>query len=236
MPPNQNNANPGTTPNTSPDPAAPSNAPIGVPLHANRPDKNGYYRLGRTTLYYLLLKYSLPAIGLILIELILLGTAGGGNTLPPISEWASSSAVFAQAIQIAVILVPPLIFGAAAFAFVIAYFWYISFRYKLEDNDLAFEKGLISRQEISIPFRQIQNADIEQSVIYRIFNLADLVILTAGHEDPERATENETEIVMPALNLEEARRLQEYLLDRANVQKIVAVSASTEPTVPPPLE
>jgi uncharacterized membrane protein YdbT with pleckstrin-like domain len=204
------------------------------PKHA--PDKNGYYRLGHTTLYYLLFKYGFPAIILFFLELILLGAATGGNTLPPFSEWVSTYSAFAQVVHAAASIVPPLIFAAIAFAMVMGYGYYWSFRYKLDDNDLAFEKGIVGRQEISIPFRQIQNVDIEQSFIYRIFNLADLVILTAGHEDPEHITKDESEIIMPALNDQEARRLQHYLLDRANVQRAVNVSPSAEPAVPPPLE
>jgi uncharacterized membrane protein YdbT with pleckstrin-like domain len=42
--------------------------------------------------------------------------------------------------------VPPLIFAAIAFALVMGYGYYWSFRYKLDDNDLAFEKGLIGRE------------------------------------------------------------------------------------------
>src|ERR1035437_5602971 len=200
------------------------------------PDKNGYYRLGHTTLYYLLFKYGFPSIILFFLELILLGAAAGGNNLPPFSEWVSSYVTFAQVIRAAAGIVPVLILLSVAFVMVMAYGYYWSFRYKLDDNDLAFEKGLIGRQEISIPFRQIQNVDIEQSFIYRIFNLADLVILTAGHEDPDHIMKDESEIIMPAINDKEARQLQHYLLDRANVQKAVNVSPSSEPAVPLPLE
>ena len=229
MPPIENNASAQPTPIEA--------APIieHQLKHLRQADKRGYYRLGRTTFYFMLLKYISPAIFLCLIELLLLGAAAGRNVLPPFSEWFLIYPAFANAIRIAAFIVPPLIFAAGAFAIVIAYAWYYSFRYKIGDNDISFEKGLISRQEISVPFHQIQNADIEQSILYRIFNLADLVILTAGREDPERATQNESEIVMPALNADEARRLHEYLLDRANVQKIVSVDPLIEPTTPGPL-
>ena len=183
----------------------------------------------------MLVKYSFPAIILFLIELLLIGASSGKNNLPPFSELVSVNPASAHYVAMAAMILPILILAVEAFALVMTYVWYYSFRYKIGDNDISFEKGLIGRQEISIPFRQIQNADVEQSILYRIFNLADLVILTAGHEDPERATENESEIVMPALNADEARRLHEYLLDRANVQKIVSVIASTEPGIPEPL-
>ncbi|MDR3558526.1 MAG: PH domain-containing protein [Candidatus Pacebacteria bacterium] len=228
MPPNQNNASPTQQPT--------SQTPIQSMNRAPAPDEHGYYRLGHTTLYYMLFKYGFPAILLFLIELVLLGAATGGNALPPFSEWVSQSMTFAEAVRTSAMILPPLILFIIAFAVVMAYAWYYSFKYKIGDNDISFEKGLIARQEISVPFHQIQNVDIEQSVLYRIFDLADLVILTAGHEDPERATENESEIVMPALNAGEARRLHEYLLDKSNVQKVVEVSATTEPAMPAPLD
>jgi membrane protein YdbS with pleckstrin-like domain len=200
-------------------------------------DKDGYYHLGHTTLYYLLFKYGFPAVILFLLELILLGIAAGGNTLPPFSEWVSANTASAQIVHItAAGILPLLILLAIAFALVMAYGWYFSFRYKLGDNDLSFEKGLLGRQEISIPFHQIQNVDVEQSIFYRIFGLADLIILTAGHEDPVHATIDESEIIMPALSAHEARRLQQYLLDRANVQRIVSINPSVEPPVPAPLQ
>ena len=208
---------------------------VNKPRPPRTPDKKGYYRLGHTTFYFILLKYSFPAIVLFLIEVALVGAVAGKNSLPPFSELILSNPVLSMSVSIAALVLPSLILLALFVGFVATLVWYYSFRYKLGDNDLSFEKGLISRQEISIPFRQIQNADIEQSILFRIFNLADLVILTAGREDPDRATENESEIVMPALDADEARHLHEYLLDRANVQKIVTIDPSSEPAAPGPL-
>jgi uncharacterized membrane protein YdbT with pleckstrin-like domain len=201
---------------------------------SKKPDKDGYYRLGHTTLYYLLFKYGFPSVILFLVELIFLGAAAGGNVLPPFSEWVSANTTVAAIVRIVAGILPIAILIAIVVALVLAYGWYYSFRYKIEDNDISFENGLIDIQEISVPFRQIQNVDIEQSVLYRIFSLANLVILTAGHEDPMHGKKNESEILMQALNVQEARRLQQYLLDRANVQKVVTVSPSIEPVEPPP--
>jgi membrane protein YdbS with pleckstrin-like domain len=198
-------------------------------------DKDGYYRLGKTTLYFLFLKYGFPAILLFILELILLGAAAGGNALPPFSQWVSQSAGFAEGVRYAAEIVPVLILIAIIFAAAMALTFYYSFRYKIENNDLSFERGILGIQEISLPFRQIQNADLEQTILYRIFNLADLIILTAGHEDPTHVTKDESEIIMPALNIDEARRLQHFLLERANIQRVVAENPSIEPPVPPPL-
>lgn len=199
------------------------------------PDKDGYYRLGKTTLYFLIFKYGWTAIVLFIIELILAGAATGGNALPPFSEWVTASATFAEIVKLVAGIIPMVIFFIIIFALFMSYGWYMSFKYKIEDNDLSFEKGVLGKQEISVPFHQIQNVDVEQSILFRVFGLADLAILTAGHEDPEHARKEETEIIMPALNLKEARRLQRYLLDRANVQRVVTKDASVEPPIPQPL-
>jgi uncharacterized membrane protein YdbT with pleckstrin-like domain len=199
-----------------------------------KPDKEGYYRLGRTTLYYLLFKYGITAMALFIVELILLGAKAGGNNLPPFSEWVSADSTASVIVGWAAAVNPILIILAALVAAFMAYGWYWSFRYKIEDNDLSFEKGIVGIQEISVPFHQIQNVDIEQTIIYRFFSLADLVILTGGHEDPEHMKKDESEIIMPAINIQEARRLQQYLLDRANVQRVV-MDPVAEPSTPPPL-
>jgi len=207
-----------------------------APTPGPHKDKEGYYRLGHTTLYFLLIKYGAPAIILAFAELILIGAAAGGNNLPPFSQWVSASPELGTAVRLLAGVVPGLVIIAVLIALAMALGYYYSFRYKLEDNDLSFERGLIGIQEISIPFRQIQNVDVEQSAVYRIFNIADLVILTAGHEDPMHSMDNETEIIMPALNAGAARDLKRYLLDRANVQRAVNVIPNTEPPEPPPLE
>ena len=193
-----------------------------TPEPARVADTNGYYHLGHTTLYYLLLKYCFPAILLFFLELLLLGAETGGNILPPFSEIVTSNTTVAIFVREAINIVPVFAFVAFTIALIMALTSYFSFRYKLEDNFLSILEGIFSRQKISIPFFQIQNVDIEQNIIHHILGLARLIILTTGHQDPKHSKTEENEVTIPALNIGEALRLQKFLLDHSDVQKILA--------------
>jgi uncharacterized membrane protein YdbT with pleckstrin-like domain len=203
---------------------------------ARTPDKDGYYRLGRTTLLYFLFKYGYPAVILFFLELMIVGALMGGKNLPPFSEFISSNGTAGTIALAASGIVPLLMVIAIAFAVIAAYVSYWSFRYKVEYNYLSFVKGIINRQKISVPFRQVQNVDIDQNFIYRIFGLVSLVILTMGNEDPQHMKKEESEIVLPPLNVREGTQLQKFLLDRSNIQRIVAQNPADEATMSPPTE
>jgi len=53
-----------------------------------------------------------------------------------------------------------------------------------------------------------------------MMGVCDLIILTAGHEDKQDAGKNESEIVLPALDITVAHDLRTHLLERANVQEV----------------
>ena len=191
-------------------------------------DKNGYYHLGHTTLYYLILEYGFPAMILFFIEVLLLGAAAGGNILPPFSEMVTSNTTVASAVREAINIVPVFAFIALTIALIMAFGSYFSFRYKIEENYLSFLEGIFNRRKISIPFFQIQNVDIEQNIVHHILGLARLVILTTGHQDPKHSKTEESEISIPALNIGEGLRLQKYLLDHSNIQKILTQDPAKE--------
>jgi len=199
-------------------------------------DKNGYYRLGRTTLYFYFFKYGLLAIALFMLEMLVLGALSGGKNLPPFSEMLSTNSAAITVAQEVASILPLLIFLAAASAIVMGYVSYWSFRYKIEYNYLSFVKGIINLHKISVPFRQIQNVDIDQSLVYRFFGLVSLIVLTVGNEDVDQHTKDErNEIIIPPLNAVEGLHLQQHLLDRSNVQRIVTQDPADESVTSPSL-
>jgi len=199
-------------------------------------DANDYHRLGHTTLFFFFFKFGLPAIALFLLEIMILGALSGGKNLPPFSEMLSANSTAMTVVQIAAGIVPLLIMLAAACAVAMAYISYWAFSYKIEYNYLSIVKGIVNRKKISIPFRQIQNVDIEQTLVNRFFGLVSLVIMTSGNDDPQHTKDKATEIVMPPLNAVEGLHLQQHLLDRSNVQRIVTQDPSDESVVSPPLD
>jgi uncharacterized membrane protein YdbT with pleckstrin-like domain len=104
--------------------------------------------------------------------------------------------------------------------FLISYLIYVNYKFSLGDNALKIKKGIFMKVETSIPYRQIQNIDIERDLSFQAFGLSRLVILTAGHDD-QKPADDETEGILPALDKNLAEWLQKELLERANVQKVV---------------
>ena len=56
----------------------------------------------------------------------------------------------------------------------------------LDTDALKIKRGILSKEEIAIPYRQIQDVDIEQSISDRMWGVARLAILTAGHEETKQ--------------------------------------------------
>lgn len=90
----------------------------------------------------------------------------------------------------------------------------------LTADSLKIKEGVFSKQEIAIPYRQIQSVDITRSLFQQVMGVSRLVIITAGHDDLE-TEHNEARGMMSVIDKELAEALQEELLRRADVQKIV---------------
>jgi uncharacterized membrane protein YdbT with pleckstrin-like domain len=104
--------------------------------------------------------------------------------------------------------------------FLVAWLIYLNYKFALGDDALKIKQGIFNKEETAIPYRQIQNVDIERDLTYQMFGLSRIVILTAGEEE-EKAGEDESEGILPGLDKDLAEWLQAELLKRANVQKVV---------------
>ena len=61
---------------------------------------------------------------------------------------------------------------------------------------------------------------MNQSISDRLWGVARLAILTAGHEEAKEGEEDDSEGVLPAIDRELAESLQTELLKRADVEKV----------------
>ncbi len=174
-----------------------------------------YHGLGRTALYLHILKKGSISICFLVIDIALLALASSGTLNPLVKTNPQLIPVIND-----VILIFFAGFIIALFIGIIAgYFAYTSFKYRITENGFSVERGIASKQETSLPFHQIQNVDVEQSALYRLFGLCDLVILTAGHEDKMDKSKNESEIVLAGIETDTAHQLQTYLIERSNIQE-----------------
>ena len=76
----------------------------------------------------------------------------------------------------AIFLVPSILYS------IIRYF---TLRFVIKNNELVVTQGLISRQVRIVPVSRIQNVDLLQNVLHRLFNVAEVRVETAGGNEPE---------------------------------------------------
>lgn len=83
---------------------------------------------------------------------------------------------------------------------------YAVFRYELGERTLAIRSGVVQRQEREIPLERVQNVDVQQSILQRLFGVAVVRFETAGG--------GQTEGQLRFVGAEEAASLQSELRRR----------------------
>jgi len=96
---------------------------------------------------------------------------------------------------------------------------YISCRFGLDEYGFKLHRGIISRNEISIPFHQIQDVNVYQSVLGRLFGVGKLIILTAGNEE-KLLNGEESEVVFGTIDISIAKSLQKQLVEKSSIQLV----------------
>lgn len=113
--------------------------------------------------------------------------------------------------------------------FLVAWLIYSHYKFALGDNSLKIKRGIFDQEEVAIPYRQIQDVDLDRPLAFRILGVSRIVILTAGHEDSKDSDDGppgrgQSEGILPVLDRDLAEWMQSELLKRTNVQKVVQVS------------
>ncbi|MCY4171520.1 MAG: PH domain-containing protein [Bacteroidetes bacterium] len=141
--------------------------------------------------------------------LALIGEDGELNTIPPnlgavlpvtltvdIILFFSNNNFFPPGLRTGILLVLSL-----SWILVIPRLRYHYWRYELRDKDLCAIRGIYNRVHTIVPLRRIQHLDVEQDLIEENFNIARLVVHTAGTRS--------TDVVVPGLPYDEAVRLRD---------------------------
>lgn len=80
---------------------------------------------------------------------------------------------------------------------------WLRFTYRIEENELRIESGIIVRKKRYIPFERIQSLDLTEGILHRAFGLVKLNVETAGGSGKQEA-----EAVLAAISKEEANKIQ----------------------------
>ncbi len=102
---------------------------------------------------------------------------------------------------------------------------WMRYTYRVEDNELRIEYGLIVRKRSYIPRHRIQVIDISSGILQRMFGLVSLNVQTAGGGTPEAK--------INALTREEAQWIKDTLSKQEDTDAETADEESTGPKEAP---
>jgi len=83
---------------------------------------------------------------------------------------------------------------------------YFTYRYRIEGDGVVIRSGLLQRSLRHIPFARIQNVTVHQTVLHRLFNVAEVRLESAGAAKPEGQ--------MRVLRLQAAHELERQIRGR----------------------
>lgn len=104
---------------------------------------------------------------------------------------------------------------------IVTLFIYNNFLYEIDQDGLRIESGVIHKHQVSVPYEQIQNVNIERSLIDRILGLARVSIETAGSTAASQPTQggifrSKSEAYIPGLHIDQATKIHDLLMDGAD--------------------
>ena len=137
-------------------------------------------------------QFLLPAI---------LGGASVGDGFGAIAQWT-----------LIILAIPSLVVAVAQ---------WMAFRYRLDDDELIIDSGVLSRRRRVVPLARIQNVDLKRSPLERLAGVAELRLETASGG-------SDTEAGLAVLALDEAEALQTRLRQRRDAARSGDAGARTE--------
>ncbi len=172
-----------------------------------------YHTLGRKTLWIFILERIQPAMLLLILSIGLFVVSQLEFPATGSFSGIGHYALLGTGICLILFIV---FFGLAV---LIGWLIYKNYTFALGDDSLKIKRGILSKEEVAIPYRQIQDVDIQRDLSFQMLGLSKIVILTAGHED-KTDTDDDSEGILPAIDKNLADWLQSELLKRANIQKV----------------
>lgn len=176
---------------------------------------NSSQRLGIKVFYYYLSRRITIGIILLVVSFIVLSSKDAIASKFVLLFSVSTTTLLVNYLTTGLFMISTLFILGAAF---VSWLSYISCSFILGENALSITRGLLNKKEISIPYRQIQNIDIEQSLSYRMMGVSKLVILTAGNDNDNSDKVTKSEGVFDVIESKLAMMIKEYILQRANLQ------------------
>ena len=93
------------------------------------------------------------------------------------SPWGPTERVFLVATWFALSI------AGAVLAYVLPQAQYRRTRYRVDDHGLTIRRGIFWRSETFVPRTRVQHTDVVQGPLQRLFEIATLIVHTAGTQD-----------------------------------------------------
>ncbi len=172
-----------------------------------------YYNLGPKTFWYLFSKNSLSGFVFLVIALVISIVRSYSAGSPDMTGFLRMASWFSFAVAVIGFIV----------AFVLSKIVYKNTGFTLSEDALLIRHGVFTKEEFAVPYRQIQNIEIERTLSDQMMGISKLIILTAGQENDIEEKRDDPEGIMPAIDRAVAVLLEAELLKRANIQKVISV-------------
>ncbi|MDP1689477.1 MAG: PH domain-containing protein [bacterium] len=170
-----------------------------------------YYQLGPKTYWFLIIKRLFASLMLLVLAPVFYGIKG--------NEFLLNYSQFFDIIAIFLLIASFLLFIASI---IIALLEYKTSRVMMDDSTFHIVRGILSKEEVSIPYRRVQSVEIRQPLIFRIFGLGRVVISTTTDFDQSNSGNkgDDNDEVINTMDYSIARMLENKLTNRAEVERI----------------
>ncbi|HEX7724559.1 MAG TPA: PH domain-containing protein [Candidatus Paceibacterota bacterium] len=189
---------------------------------------NEEQRLGRKAYILMALKNLVaPLIISVIAIVFLVASRGIGDLIFLVFKLAGSgtqatSGAIAYGLNYASFLVCALALVSIVMGFITTKFNYRNYTFTFEEFGLRLKHGRFRMTELTIPYRQIQDIDIERGFLHQLTGTSRVIINSAGHQ--EAATkfnpEEETNIVLDPLDKTAAEEVRIMLQRKIGVQVV----------------
>lgn len=189
-----------------------------MPLELNK-----RYTFGRRTFWFLFLKNG-KLITLIILGLLFTAVAiNVGNTNNTTSEFLSTH--WGGVITVGMLTQWILLLAAAAIIFlaIMMYEHHAQHKFMLDNHSFHIRRGVLMIKEKVIPYRHIQNVDLEQPYHYRLFGVVRLNITTARVDtfetefDKHKGKKHDHQHLIPLMDKKIAKELSHFLVTKGNM-------------------
>src|SRR5690606_18036132 len=111
--------------------------------------------------------------------------------------------------------------GVAVVVLALVSVWrYFTYRYRIDADSLFVRSGLLERRLRQVPFSRIHNVELRQTLLHRLFGVAEVKLESAGGTTPEAQ--------MRVLRLDDALALERLIRHRARGAADAPADAATD--------